>query len=146
MGRKADIIRLPQSEIEGRVYASDKPCDCRYCYYWDMRRSDCIRDKCWYLLPLPKNIAESFDVWLDGVEIGHVENDLAESNRNETTERDESYQMPYEKDNVKAADSASSMDNAGEKQETTEYQKMQEKFLQNLMNTYMMIKHTGNRR
>ena len=61
MGRKADIIRLPQSEIDGRVYASDKPCDCRYCYYWDMRRSDCIRDKCWYLLPLPKNIAESFD-------------------------------------------------------------------------------------
>ena len=29
MGRKADIVRLPQSEIEGREYASDKPFDCR---------------------------------------------------------------------------------------------------------------------
>lgn len=89
---------------------------------------------------------KSFDAWLDGVEIGPVENDIAESNRNETTERDESYQMPNEKDNVKAADSASGMDNTGEKQETTEYQKMQEKFLQNLMNTYLMIKQTGNRK
>jgi len=24
MGRKADIVRLPQSEIEGREYASEK--------------------------------------------------------------------------------------------------------------------------
>ena len=41
MGRKADIVRLPQSEIEGREYASDKPFDCRYCYYWDVRKSEC---------------------------------------------------------------------------------------------------------
>ena len=53
MGRKADIVRLPQSEIEGREYASDKPFDCRYCYYWDVRKSECVRDKCWYLLPFP---------------------------------------------------------------------------------------------
>lgn len=92
---------------------------------------------------------KSFDAWLDGVEIGPVETDIAESNRNETTERDESYQMPNEKGNVKAADSASgtvtgsSMVNAGAKQETTDYQAMQEKFLQNLMNTYMKIKQTG---
>ena len=77
-----------------------------------------------------------------------METDIAESNRNETTERDESYQMPNEKDIVKSADSASgtvtdsTMVNAGAKQETTEYQAMQEKFLQNLMNTYMMIKQT----
>ena len=75
-----------------------------------------------------------------------METDIAESNRNETTERDESYQMQNEKDIVKSADSSSSMDNAGEKQETLEYQAMQEKFLQNLMNTYMMIKQTGSRR
>lgn len=91
---------------------------------------------------------KSFDDWLNGIEIGPVETDIAESNRNETTERDESYQMPNEKDIVKSADSASgtvtdsTMVNAGAKQETTEYQAMQEKFLQNLMNTYMMIKQT----
>ena len=91
---------------------------------------------------------KSFDAWLNGIEIGPVETDIAESNRNETTERDESYQMPNEKDIVKSADSASgtvtdsTMVNAGAKQETTEYQAMQEKFLQNLMNTYMMIKQT----
>ena len=61
MGRKADIVRLPQSEIEGREYASDKPFDCRYCYYWDVRKSECVRDKCWYLLPFPKKTAEKFD-------------------------------------------------------------------------------------
>ena len=71
---------------------------------------------------------------------------MAENNRNESDGRYESYQMPNEKDIVKSADSSSSMDNAGEKQETLEYQAMQEKFLQNLMNTYMMIKQTGNRR
>ena len=71
---------------------------------------------------------------------------LQAKDRNETTERDESYQMPNEKDIVKSADSSSSMDNAGEIQETLEYQAMQEMFLQNLMNTYMMIKQTGNRR
>ena len=87
---------------------------------------------------------KSFDAWLNGVEIGPVETDIAESNRNETTECDESYQMQNEKDIVKSADSYSSMDNAGEKQETLEYQAMQEKFLQNLMNTYMMINQAGN--
>ena len=61
MGRKADIVRLPQSEIEGREYASDKPFDCRYCYYWDVRKSECVRDKCWYLLPFPKKTVEKFD-------------------------------------------------------------------------------------
>lgn len=61
MGRKADIVRLPQSEIEGREYASDKPFDCRYCYFWDVRRSECVRDKCWYLLPCPKKPEEKFD-------------------------------------------------------------------------------------
>ena len=61
MGRRADIIRLPQSEIEGRAYASDKPCDCRYCSFWDMHKGDCTRNQCWYLLPLPKNTAERFD-------------------------------------------------------------------------------------
>ena len=60
---------------------------------------------------------------------------LQAKDRNETTERDESYQMPNEKDIVKSADSSSSMDNAGEIQETLEYQAMQEMFLQNLMNT-----------
>ena len=89
---------------------------------------------------------KSFDAWLNGIEIGSVETDIAESNRDESGGRDESYQMPNEKDNVKAADPASSMDTAGEKQETTEYQEIQEKFLQNLMKTYMMIKQTGNRR
>ena len=54
---------------------------------------------------------KSFDAWLNGVEIGPVETDIAESNRTETTERDESYQMPNERDNVKAADPAFSMDN-----------------------------------
>lgn len=89
---------------------------------------------------------KSFDAWLNGVEIGPVETDIAESNRNETTERDESYQMQNAKGSENSADFASGMDNAGEKQETLEYQAMQEKFLQNLMNTYMMIKQTGNRR
>lgn len=89
---------------------------------------------------------KSFDAWLNGVEIGPVETDIAESNRNETTERDESYQMPNERDNVKAADPAFSMDNAGAKQENTDYQEMQEKFLQNLMKAYMMIKQTDSRR
>ena len=50
---------------------------------------------------------KSFDAWLNGVEIGPVETDIAESNRNETTERDESYQMPNEKGNVKSSDYAS---------------------------------------
>ena len=89
---------------------------------------------------------KSFDAWLNGVEIGPVETDIAESNRAETTERDESYQMQNAKGSENSADFASGMDNAGEKQETLEYQAMQEKFLQNLMNTYMMIKQTGNRR
>ena len=89
---------------------------------------------------------KSFDAWLNGVEIEPEENDVAESKRTESAGRYESYQMPNEKDNVKTADAVSSMDNAGEKQETLEYQAMQEKFLQNLMNTYMMIKQTGNRR
>ena len=89
---------------------------------------------------------KSFDAWLNGVEIEPEENDVAESKRTESAGRYESYQMPNEKDNVKAADSASSIDTVGEKQETTEYQEMQEKFLQNLMKTYMRIKQTGNRR
>ena len=89
---------------------------------------------------------KSFDAWLNGVEIEPEENDVAESKRNESAGRYESYQMTNEKDIVKSADSSSSMDNAGEKQETLEYQAMQEMFLQNLMNTYMMIKQAGNRR
>ena len=89
---------------------------------------------------------KSFDAWLDGVEIGPVENDIAESNRNETTESDESYQLPNAKGNEKSEEFVSSKVNADAKQETTEYQKMQEKFLQNLMNTYLMIKQTGNRK
>ena len=89
---------------------------------------------------------KSFDAWLNGVEIGPVETDIAESNRNETTERDESYQMPNAKSNEKSEEFVSSKVNADAKQETTEYQEMQENFLQNLMKAYMMIKQTGNRR
>ena len=89
---------------------------------------------------------KSFDAWLNGIEIGPVETDIEESNRNETTERDELYQMQNAKGSQNSADFASGMVNAGAKQENTEYQEMQEKFLQNLMNTYMMIKQTGNRR
>ena len=89
---------------------------------------------------------KSFDAWLNGVEIEPEENDVAESNRNESAGRYESYQMPNAKGNEKSDDFVSSMVNAGAKQEPTEYEEMQEKFLQNLMNTYMLIKQTGNRR
>lgn len=89
---------------------------------------------------------KSFDAWLNGIEIGPVETDIAESNRNETTKRDESYQIPTAKGNEKSDDFVSSKVNVGAKQEPMEYQEMQEKFLQNLMNTYMMIKQTGKRR
>ena len=89
---------------------------------------------------------KSFDAWLNGIEIGPVETDIAESNRNETTERDESYQMQNAKDSENFADFASGMVNAGVKQENMEYQEMQEKFLQNLMKAYMMINLAGNKR
>ena len=46
---------------------------------------------------------KSFDAWLNGVEIGPVETDIAESNRNETTERDESYHMQNDKGRIKSA-------------------------------------------
>lgn len=89
---------------------------------------------------------KSFDAWLNGVEIERTGNEIAESNRNENSERDESYQMPIAKGGEKSTDSASSMVNLGLKQETSAYQEVQEKFLQNLMKTYMMIKQTGSMR
>lgn len=89
---------------------------------------------------------KSFDAWLNGVEIGPVEIDIAESNRNESGERYESYQMQNAKGGENSADFASGMVNAGVKQENTEYQDMQEKFLQNLMKAYMMINLAGNKR
>ena len=89
---------------------------------------------------------KSFDAWLNGIEIGPVETDMAESNRNESAGRDESYQMQNAKDSENSADFASGMVNAGVKQENMEYQEMQEKFLQNLMKAYMMINLAGNKR
>ena len=54
--------------------------------------------------------------------------------------------MPNAKGNEKSEEFVSSKVNADAKQETTEYQEMQENFLQNLIKAYMMIKQTGNRR
>ena len=33
-----------------RRYASDKPRECSYCYFWDRRRKRCGQKECWYLL------------------------------------------------------------------------------------------------
>lgn len=38
-------------EMGNRRYASDKPKDCRYCYWWGGKKKGCIRKDCFYLLP-----------------------------------------------------------------------------------------------
>ncbi|MFQ7869843.1 MAG: hypothetical protein ACLRHG_03770 [Coprococcus phoceensis] len=32
-------------------YASDKPQDCAYCYFWHSRKRKCTKKRCYYLLP-----------------------------------------------------------------------------------------------
>ena len=71
---------------------------------------------------------KSFDAWLNGVEIEPEENDVAESKRTESAGRYESYQMPNEKDNVKAADSASSIDTVGENKRLRNIRKCRKSF------------------
>ena len=43
-----------------KLYADDKPSDCRFCYWWDSRKKSCIltEERCYYLIrePEPKNI------------------------------------------------------------------------------------------
>lgn len=35
-------------------YASDKPKECKYCYYWEGKRKGCLlgEERCYYILPL----------------------------------------------------------------------------------------------
>lgn len=34
-------------------YASDKPKECKYCYYWEGKRKGCLlgEERCYYILP-----------------------------------------------------------------------------------------------
>ena len=38
--------------IKGRQYAPDRPKDCRFCYFWENRKTGCMLgvDSCYYLL------------------------------------------------------------------------------------------------
>lgn len=39
-------------------YASDKPKDCKFCYYWNSRKKDCSlgKENCYYILPEKKAV------------------------------------------------------------------------------------------
>ena len=86
---------------------------------------------------------KSFDDWLNGVDVESEGNDIAGNIINENAEHDEQYQLTNEEGKVKSAFSGSSMVNTGMKKEAVKYQEMQEKFLQGLIETYMMINQTG---
>lgn len=36
--------------MEARLYAEDKPKDCRFCYWYGNKNKPCTLKECWYLL------------------------------------------------------------------------------------------------
>ena len=39
-----------------RLYADDKPKNCRFCYWWDLRKKSCIltEERCYYRISKPE--------------------------------------------------------------------------------------------
>ncbi|MCF0129963.1 MAG: hypothetical protein HUJ70_15365 [Pseudobutyrivibrio sp.] len=39
-----------------RLYAQDKPKDCRYCHWWESKKKGCVltEERCYYLLKPPE--------------------------------------------------------------------------------------------
>ena len=42
--------------MSNKLYAEDKPKDCRYCFWWDDKRKSCAltEERCYYLLKPPE--------------------------------------------------------------------------------------------
>ena len=85
----------------------------------------------------------SFDAWLNGCEVEPKENDYARDNDKEITGSTEAHQLQKQQGSRGHTSLGVNMRDANVTQEAAKYQRMQERFLQNMMKAYLMIEATG---
>ena len=86
---------------------------------------------------------KSFDAWLNGVEIEPEVCASEKDNENKQIKGAGFQHLQEQQRMVSSGGEDISTINTGAKQEEMNYQEMQERFLQNMMKTYMMIESVG---
>lgn len=49
--------------MDKKRYVEDKPEDCAYCYFWNVKKSGCTKRECFYLLPVDEAAQKEGMAW-----------------------------------------------------------------------------------